>query len=59
MVYCTSIKVHFTTKCMCCLCISGGNDDIIVRGGGERVMIGNIIEVNDDNCGRPLNEFSK
>ncbi len=23
-------------------------------GGGQRVMIGIIIEVNDDNCGRPL-----
>ncbi len=32
------------------------NDDTIVRGGGggQRVMIGIIIEVNDDNCGRSL-----
>ncbi len=24
------------------------------EGGGQRVMIGIIIEVNDDNCGWPL-----
>ncbi len=57
MVFCTSINVHFT-QYMCCLCIPRENDDTVhvVRGGGggQRVMIGIIIEVNDDNCGRPL-----
>ncbi len=31
----------------------GKNDDDIVRGGGQKVMIG-IINENDDNCGPPL-----
>ena len=43
MVYCTSIELHFS-------CISERNDDTIVWGEvGQRVMIGIIIEVNDDN----------
>ena len=35
------------------------NDDDKGRGGGgQRVMIGIVIVVNDDNCGRPLSFFS-